>query len=344
MSLGRVVVDIAGTELTGDECDLLRHPEVGGLILFSRNFSSRAQLRALTASIRALRHPGLLITVDHEGGRVQRFREGYTRLPAMRALGAAYAADHERGLDLARSEGYLLALELLEDGVDLSFTPVLDLDFGRSEVIGDRAFSDDPGVIAAVAGALIEGLRAAGMASVGKHFPGHGWAEADSHVAIPVDERKRASIEEIDLAPYRALIPKGLAAIMPAHVIYPQVDDKPAGFSRVWLKQILREGLGFDGLIFSDDLTMEGASAAGGVIERARAALDAGCDMVLVCNRPDMARKLVEGYAAGPVDPARVERLRGRGLGCASSGDAGYARALAMHRAAFAVSPGSAQA
>ncbi len=344
MSPGRVVVDIAGTELTGDERTLLCHPEVGGMILFSRNFESRSQLRALTASVRALRKPGLLITVDHEGGRVQRFREGYTQLPAMHALGDAYAKDGASGLELARAEGFLLAAELLEDGVDLSFTPVLDLDFGRSAVIGNRAFSGDPGIVAAVAGALIKGLAEAGMASVGKHFPGHGWAEADSHVAIPVDERKRADMESLDLAPYRALIPKGLAAVMPAHVIYPQVDDRPAGFSHVWLKQILRERLGFDGLIFSDDLTMEGASVVGGVIDRARAALEAGCDMVLVCNHPDLARELVEGHRAGPVDPVRMDRLRGRGLGRPAAGQPGYVRALARHRAAFPADSGSAKA
>lgn len=342
MSLGRVIVDVAGTELSAQERELLCHPEVGGMILFSRNFESRQQLRALTASIRALRRPELLITVDHEGGRVQRFRNGYTRLPSMRALGAAYAADRAQGLALARAEGHVLAAELLEDGVDLSFTPVLDLDFDRSAVIGDRAFSADPGVIAALAGALMEGLAAAGMASVGKHFPGHGWAEADSHVAIPVDERAREEIETLDLAPYRVLIPAGLTAVMPAHVIYPQVDDRPAGFSPVWLKQILRGALGFDGLIFSDDLTMEGASVAGGVIDRARAALEAGCDMVLVCNRPDMAWELVEGYRAGPVDPARIERLRGRSAGRPAGGDADYARALAMHHSAFPAALGQA--
>ncbi len=336
MTLGRVVVDVAGLELTADERNLLMHPEVGGVILFARNFESRDRLRALTSSIRALRKPGLLITVDHEGGRVQRFRDGYTRLPTMRSLGEAVIRDHASGLELARAEGRILAAELLEDGIDLSFTPVLDLDFGRSAVIGDRAFSGDPGLVGEVAGALVAGLAEAGMASVGKHFPGHGWAEADSHVAIPVDERGRTEIERIDLEPYRMLIPQGLAAIMPAHVIYPAVDAQPAGFSSVWLRDILRGRLGFDGLIFSDDLTMEGASVVGGVIERARSAIEAGCDMVLVCNRPDLARELVDGYRAGPVDIARIERLRGRNPGRPAAANPGYADALVLHELAYA--------
>ena len=335
MNPGRVVVDVVGTELTSDERDLLMHPEVGGVILFSRNFESRDKLRALTASIRDLRKPELLITLDHEGGRVQRFREGYTRLPTMRSLGEAVRRDRASGLELARAEGRILAAELLEDGVDLSFTPVLDLDFGRSAVIGDRAFSGDPALVGEVAGALVTGLADAGMASVGKHFPGHGWAEADSHVAIPVDERGRAEIERLDLEPYRMLIPKGLAAIMPAHVIYPAVDSQPAGFSPVWLRDILRERLGFDGLIFSDDLTMEGASVVGGVVDRARAAIEAGCDMVLVCNRPDLARELVDGYRAGPVDVARFERLRGRNLRRPATASPGYTAALALHENAY---------
>ena len=335
MGLGRVVVDVAGTELDPGERDLLRHPEVGGVILFSRNFRSRDQLRALTTAIRGLRTPELLITVDHEGGRVQRFRDGYTRLSSMRSLGQAVFRDRAAGLELARAEGRILAAELLEDGIDLSFTPVLDLDFERSAVIGDRAFSGDPAYVAEVAEALISGLDSAGMACVGKHFPGHGWAEADSHVAIPLDERERRVIESLDLEPYRRLIPRGLTAIMPAHVIYPAVDERPAGFSPVWLKEILRGQLGFDGLIFSDDLTMEGASVAGGVIERARAALDAGCDMVLVCNRPDMARALVEGHRAGPVDARRIGRLRGRGIGRPASADPAYLAALDRHRSAF---------
>lgn len=335
MTLGRVVVDVAGLELTAEERDLLRHPEVGGVILFSRNFQSRDRLRDLTASIRALRKPELLITVDHEGGRVQRFRDGYTRLPAMRSLGEAVTRDRVSGLELARAEGRILAAELLEDGIDLSFTPVLDLDFGRSAVIGDRAFSGNPGLVGDVAGALVAGLAEAGMASVGKHFPGHGWAEADSHVAIPVDERGRAEIERLDLEPYRMLIPRGLAAIMPAHVIYPAVDAHPAGFSSVWLRDILRGGLGFDGLIFSDDLTMEGASVVGGVIQRAQAAFEAGCDMVLVCNRPDLARELVDGYRAGPVDVRRIDRLRGRNSGRPAAVSKAYTEALALHARAY---------
>jgi beta-N-acetylhexosaminidase len=310
-SLGPVMLDVAGLELSAAEGDLLRHPLVGGVILFSRNYRSPPQLCQLTAAIRALRQPELLIAVDHEGGRVQRFREGFSRIPAMRRLGEAWDRDPVGACEAAGDIAYVLASELLACGVDFSFTPVLDVDFGASGVIGDRAFHSDPAAIAQLSAALIAGLHAAGMASVGKHFPGHGYVRADSHLAVPVDERSYAEIEAADLVPYRALIRHGLSAVMPAHVIYPKVDAHPAGFSRKWLQQILRGELGFDGLIFSDDLSMEGASVAGGVVERGAAALAAGCDMVLLCNAPGSVRELLAGLTARALDRRRAEAMRG---------------------------------
>mgnify|MGYP001590598706 CR=1 FL=1 len=312
-SLGPVMPDIAGLELSTGEGELLRHPLVGGVILFSRNYHSPQQLRELTDAIRALRKPELLIAVDHEGGRVQRFREGFSRIPAMRRLGEAWDRDRAKGCAAARDIAYVLASELLACGVDFSFTPVLDVDFGASGVIGDRAFHADPAAISQLSSGLIAGLREAGMAGVGKHFPGHGYVRADSHLAVPVDERSYAEIEAVDLVPYRQLIRDGLAAVMPAHVIYPKVDAHPAGFSSKWLQQILRGQLAFDGMIFSDDLSMEGASVAGGVVERGKAALAAGCDMVLLCNAPEAAPKLLQGLA-GALNPRRAEAMRGARL------------------------------
>jgi len=308
--LGPVMLDLAGTEMSAGEGELLRHPVAGGVILFSRNFRSLQQLGELTASIRALRKPELLIAVDHEGGRVQRFQEGFTRIPAMRRLGEAWDRDRGKACAAAGNIAYVLASELLACGVDFSFIPVLDVDFGASGVIGDRAFHSEPVAIAQLSAALIAGLRAAGMASVGKHFPGHGYVHADSHHAVPVDERSYAEIEAVDLVPYRELIRHGLSAVMPAHVIYPKVDAFPAGFSSKWLRQILRGELGFDGMIFSDDLSMEGASVAGGVVERGRAALAAGCDMVLLCNAPEAASSLLDGLS-GTLDARRANAMRG---------------------------------
>src|SRR5690606_4942334 len=251
LPLGPVMVDVAGHILTDAERDMLRHPLVGGVILFARNYQSPEQLKALTAAIRAVRTPALLIGVDHEGGRVQRFREGFTCLPPMRSIGRLYDRDPALALHLARATGLVLAAELRAHGVDFSFTPVLDLDFGCSRVIGDRAFHSRPDAVAQLAGALIEGLGLLGMGAVGKHFPGHGGCEADSHVAIPVDRRSLAEIEQNDMQPFKALFARGLTAVMPAHVIYPEVDAQPAGFSRRWLQDILRGQLGFDGMIFS---------------------------------------------------------------------------------------------
>ncbi len=326
--LGPVMVDLAGPGLAPGEKEFLTHPLVGGVILFGRNFESPRQLAALASEIRAIRNPELLIAVDHEGGRVQRFQEGFTRIPPMRLFGELHDRDAVRARRLAEAAGYVIAIELRSHGIDFSFSPVLDVDFGSSSVIGDRAFSGEPAAITALAGALIGGMAAGGAAAVGKHFPGHGYVRADSHVEVPVDERALAEIEA-DLLPYRELIARGLTGIMPAHVIYPKVDSRPAGFSPVWLKEILRGRLGFDGMIFSDDLSMEGASVAGGVVQRAEAALAAGCDMILVCNAPQAAREVLDGLKAGPLDRARAERMRGRGTPKPPGSDTRYASAVA---------------
>jgi len=329
MTLGPVMLDVTGLRVTSEEKEILRHPSVGGVILFARNFESPRQLTALTADIRGLRRPELLIAVDHEGGRVQRFQEGFTRISPMRSLGERWEIDAAEARALAEATGYVIAVELRSHGVDFSFAPVLDVDFGSSSVIGDRAFSDEPAVIAALAGAFVAGLAAGGAASVGKHFPGHGYVKADSHVDVPVDGRGLDEIEANDLEPYRDLIALGLAGVMPAHVIYPAVDGRPAGYSPVWLKDILRRRLGFDGMIFSDDLSMAGASVAGGVVQRAEAALAAGCDMILVCNAPQAAAEVLDGLKTGPLDRARAERMRGRGPLRPLASDTRYASAVA---------------
>ncbi len=314
LPLGPVMLDLQGIEIDAREKEMLCHPLTGGVILFSRNFQSPEQLRALTRSIRLLRDPELLIAVDHEGGRVQRFREGFSALPSMSDVGLLWS-EPERARKVARAVGTIIAYELLDHGLDFSFTPVLDVAFGRSSVIGNRAFSADPMTIAALAGELIAGMHEGGAASVGKHFPGHGHVLADSHVAIPVDERSRADIEQSDLVPYRLLIPAGLRAIMPAHVIYPSVHEHPAGFSRVWLQDILRQSLGFGGMIFSDDLAMEGASTAGDIVARARAACEAGCDMVLICNSPTEAEVLLSRFGHHDLHQARAAAMRAKAAG-----------------------------
>lgn len=314
MSLGPVMLDIEGTELNENDIRRLQHPLVGGIILFTRNYQSPEQLKALTTAIHKVRQPPLLIAVDHEGGRVQRFREGFTRIPPMRELGKVWDHNPRKARQLAEEAGWILAAELRAHGVDFSFTPVLDIDYGNSGVIGDRAFHRNTQAIAELANSLMHGLRKGGMAGVGKHFPGHGFVAADSHVAIPVDEREFDRIAEEDLQPFRRMIDDGLAAIMPAHVIYPQVDDKPAGFSERWLQKVLRQRLGFNGVIFSDDLSMEGAVVAGDVTQRALAALHAGCDMVLLCNRPDLADELLHNlkWDISAVSLARLARMHGK--------------------------------
>ncbi|MGE5650045.1 MAG: beta-N-acetylhexosaminidase [Bacillota bacterium] len=310
--LGPVMLDVVGTSLNDDDIRRIRHPLTGGVILFARNYQNRQQLCELTAAIHEVR-PGVLIAVDHEGGRVQRFKtDGFTKLPAMRRLGELWERDVLEATRAATDVGFVLAAELRACGVDLSFTPVLDLDHGQSGVIGDRAFHRDARVVTLLAKSLNHGLALAGMANCGKHFPGHGFAEADSHFAIPTDDRNLKEILADDAAPYDWL-GLGLAAVMPAHVIYPKVDKNPAGFSRKWLS-ILRKDMGFEGVIFSDDLSMEGASVAGGVVDGANAALSAGCDMVLICNSPDKADELLDGLkvktnAATKASAARIAAL-----------------------------------
>jgi beta-N-acetylhexosaminidase len=300
---GPLMIDVAGLELTDAERERLLHPLIGGVILFKHNYRDPQQLTALCAAIHALREPALPIAIDHEGGRVQRCREGFTHLPPMRRLGELWDADPAAARRAAADLGYLLAAELRACGVDYSFTPVLDLDWGPSGVIGDRAFHANPDAVAELAGALIEGLRAAGMGCCGKHFPGHGWVAADSHLAIPVDERSLADMEP-DLTPYRRL---KLDGVMPAHVIYPRVDSRPAGFSPVWLEK-LRSEFKFDGVIFSDDLSMEGAAFAGNMVQRAEAAWAAGCDMLLICNAPDAVADVLAHWKPAP-DPVRAARI-----------------------------------
>ena len=283
-----VVLDIAGTSLTAADRKRLKNPLTGGLILFARNWDNRAQLTALTAEVKKLR-PDLLICVDHEGGRVQRFRtDGYTHLPAMRALGQHWMRDPLGATDAASALGFVLGAELRACGVDLSFTPVLDLDYGESSVIGDRAFHRDPRVVSLLAKGVMHGLLRAGMGNCGKHFPGHGYVKADSHVDVPVDKRSLKAILADDAKPYEWLSTT-LSGVMPAHVIYPKVDTHPAGFSPRWLNDILRGQMGFTGAIFSDDLSMEGARhLEGGQLtyaEAATVALNAGCDLVLLCNQ-----------------------------------------------------------
>jgi beta-N-acetylhexosaminidase len=329
------MLDVAGAALTDADRARLRHPLVGGVILFGRNYHSPEQILALTAEIRALREPRLLIGVDHEGGRVQRFRTGFTRIPPMRSLGRLWDEDPQRAVAAARAAGTLIAAELGASGVDFSFTPVLDLDYGVSRAIGDRALHRDPEAVAGLAAALVAGLQERGVQAVGKHFPGHGFVAEDSHVEFPVDRRSLAELEAADLVPFRRLIQAGLAALMPAHVVYPSVDAHPAGFSRIWLQEILRAKLGFQGLVFSDDLSMEAASLAGGITERAQAALAAGCDMVLACNRPDAADELLAGlqWDAAPLWAARIEAMfthaAPHGLG-ALEADAGWQAAAAQ--------------
>ena len=314
LPLGPAVIDVVGPTLTDEDRNRLRHPAAGGVILFSRNYENPEQLSTLTTEIARLREPELLLCVDHEGGRVQRFREGFSAIPPMRTLGKLWDRDRDAARETARAIAYVVGAELAAHGVDFSFAPVLDLDYGSSSVIGDRALHFDPTAVGALGACIVKGFADAGMGAVGKHFPGHGYAEADSHVAVPRDERKFADILKKDLVPFRATIEAGLAGVMPAHVIYGQVDPEPAGYSKHWLQEVLRGKLGFQGIIFSDDLSMEGASVAGGVPERARAALAAGCDMVLLCNDPAGQEVLLDSLKDFPLASAeRVERMRKKG-------------------------------
>jgi len=314
MSLGPVMLDVSGHALTAEERERLRHPLTGGVILFSRNYESPEQVAALVRAIHAVRNPPLLVAVDHEGGRVQRFRDGFTVLPAVARFGEVWDENPARGRRLAETAGWLMATELRAIGVDFSFAPVLDVDRGISGVIGDRSFHASPDAVAELAHAYMTGMHRAGMAATGKHFPGHGGVEADSHVAVPEDNRTYEDIYMEDIVPFERMIRYGLEGIMPAHVIYTRVDPRPAGFSQFWLQRVLRQGLGFEGVIFSDDLSMEGAKVAGGIVERGRAALSAGCDMVLVCNDPESAGVLLDGlgHHDDPAAHLRLARMHGR--------------------------------
>jgi beta-N-acetylhexosaminidase len=294
LPLGPVILDVHGLTLTDVEIERLKHPLVGGVILFARNFKNSAQVKLLCDAIHSVRTPQLLICVDHEGGRVQRFREGFTLIPAMRRLGDLWMQDALAATRAASAIGFVMAGELRQVGVDFTFAPVLDLDFGGSSVIGDRAFHRDARVVTMLAKSVNHGMALAGMQNCGKHFPGHGFVKADSHIDVPIDDRELQEILDDDAAPYDWLGSPSLAAVMPAHVIYPQVDPNPAGFSKFWLQNILRRKFKFDGVIFSDDLSMEGAKVAGSVEDGAKAALAAGCDAVLICNSPDLAQRLLD--------------------------------------------------
>ncbi|MBM4218680.1 MAG: beta-N-acetylhexosaminidase [Gammaproteobacteria bacterium] len=314
MTLGPVMVDLAGIALEPAEREMLRHPQVGSVILFARNFESPEQVARLAADIHAARTPPLLVAVDQEGGRVQRFRGGFTRLPPLRDIGRCYAANRAEGLAAARELGWLMAAELRAVGVDLSFAPCIDVDHGVSSVIGDRALHGDAAAVAELGVAYMLGMRDAGMAATGKHFPGHGAVAADSHIALPVDRRAWPDIEA-DLQPYRRLIANGLPSVMVAHVVFPAVDEKPASLSRAWISGVLRGDLGFQGAVFADDLSMAGAAAFGDIAARARLALAAGCDVLPVCNDRKAVEALLEALRAAP-DPVtlmRLARLHGRG-------------------------------
>lgn len=314
MTLGPLMIDVEGLELSSEDVAILNHPLVGGVVLFSRNFHSTEQLEQLVDQIHAVREPSLLVAVDQEGGRVQRFREGLTALPPLHLIGLRYDAESKQAKRIARHCGWVMAAELRALGVDFSFAPVVDLAWGMSEVIGDRAFHRDPRAVGSLANAFMVGMRKAGMVATAKHFPGHGAVAADSHRELPVDRRSRADIGE-DLLPYERLIAAGLPAIMAGHVVYPAVDDKPAVFSSHWLQVELRGRLDFKGVIFSDDLSMgAAANVSEHPGERARMALEAGCDMVLICNDREAVHETLDaldGYS-DPVSQIRLVRMHGR--------------------------------
>ena len=315
MSLGPVMLDIDGLSLTPADRDLLREPAVGGLILFSRNYESPQQLTELVDEVRALRSPPLIIAVDHEGGRVQRFRDGFTAIPPMRIIGRQFRTESKNALALARQAGWLIAAELRACGIDLCFAPCVDLDWGVSDIIGDRAFHARAEVVAELAAEFSRGLRSAGMAAVAKHFPGHGAVVADSHEQLPVDRREYGDVLD-DMRPYDKLIGNGLiAGVMMAHILYPQMDPLPAGFAAFWIQRELRSRLGFDGAVLSDDLSMKATRRYGTMPERARRALDAGCDMILVCNDRDAAQATVRALRdySNPLSLVRLARLHGTG-------------------------------
>ncbi|MGH8477538.1 MAG: beta-N-acetylhexosaminidase [Methylococcales bacterium] len=306
---GSLMLDLRGLAVEAGEFHKLRHPGAGGVILFSRNFESPEQVADLVREIRAIRGHDFLIAVDQEGGRVQRFRNGFTLLPAACRYAEMHPDQQGAALKLAESAGWLMAAEVLATGIDFSFAPVLDVDCGISSIIGDRAFGGQPDLVADYASAFRRGMRTAGMAAVGKHFPGHGGVATDSHLALPVDDRSFDELAGRDLLPFRRLIGEGIEGIMPAHVVYSRIDEKPAGFSRYWIKQVLRGDLGFDGVVFSDDLSMSGAEFAGSYADRVKNALEAGCDIVLICNQPEAAESVLD-LVAGLGSPSPESRSR----------------------------------
>jgi len=314
LSLGPIMLDLRGLQLEQDERELLQHPLVGGVILFSRNYADIEQLQMLCADIHKLRHPSLVIAVDHEGGRVQRFHKDFSRLPPCYCYGELYDKDRQLGLHSAEQAGWLMSVELLSVGVDLSFAPVLDIDLGLSQVIGNRAFHYEAKAVTNLAKAFCRGMKKAGMAAVGKHFPGHGGVKEDSHHAVPVDGRRFEDLAMLDMLPFERLLNTHLQGIMPAHVIFSEFDSRPAGFSNKWLQQILRQQLGFQGCIFSDDISMVGAEVLGSYSERAHAAIDAGCDMILVCNNQSAAIDVIESLQRepNPASQLRLIRMQGR--------------------------------
>ena len=313
MSLGPLLVDVAGTILTNEDRELLRHPLVGGVILFTRNYHDVEQLQSLVTDIHGLRTPPLLVTVDHEGGRVQRFREGFTQLPPARLFGQMHDRDPKQAARLTESSAWLLAAELRACGVDLSFAPVVDLDYGVSSVIGDRAFHSDPAVVAELARSWLLGMRHAGMGACAKHFPGHGAVQGDSHLMLPVDPRTQEAIRHKDMVPYQRLFRLDLPSVMMAHVVYEQVDEQPASLSKRWIQGELRKASRFGGAVFCDDLSMRGAEKAGDYLDRAMAALEAGCDMLPVCNNRAGVVTILDGLKTppNPVSQWRLTRLHG---------------------------------
>jgi len=313
MSLGPLMVDVAGTQLSAEDRDVLTHPLVGSVILFTRNFVEPAQLQALVAAIQSLRSPALLVAVDHEGGRVQRFRRGFSALPPLRRIGHVFDADAAEGLAMARALGWLMAAELLVCGLDFSFAPCVDLDYGLSEAIGDRAFHARATVVAQLAVAYVHGMRDAGMAATAKHFPGHGAVVADSHLTLPVDRRELVDLDQ-DLLPYQRLIANALPSVMVAHVLFPAVDALPASFSRRWIDGVLRQELQFGGLVVADDLSMHAAAAMGDLLLRAERALAAGCDVIPICNDRPGVESVLDRLKAEiePASQLRLIRMRGR--------------------------------
>jgi beta-N-acetylhexosaminidase len=307
--IGPLMLDVAGHALTAEDRDVLRHPLVGGVILFTRNYAERAQLKSLCDEILALKSPRLLLAVDYEGGRVQRFRDGFTRIPPMGSLGQMYENDPRAATDQARAHAITIGSELAPFGIDLCFAPVLDLDRGVSSVIGDRGFAAHPLTVAELARAFVDGLKSTGMAATGKHFPGHGSVAPDSHVELPVDPRPMEDIENEDLVPFTALIAHGIDSIMTSHVRYPRFDQAPATLSKRWITSYLRRTLGFRGAVFSDDMSMKGAAAVGSLTDRVRIGLHAGLDMLPVCNDRPGAARLLDELAALKISPAKSARL-----------------------------------